>query len=213
MKAAATLAAVFVTGILTMPVIASPNEDSVVHDGVNHSVDDVIVEFGHPGTLSGPGNHVMDPLEVAIVKGGTVTFRTNGLGHGIVIYPVSKSTTREDIADDLCRDRPANCDPAIPAAQCARQILDAEGRLVIVVDAGTTAVPIDYEPGQVLSAGAGRFLTGTQEIVTPAGTTRVPGTLVRVRFNKHGRYLVVCMNRAHAVNECMFGFVDVTSPD
>ena len=54
--------------------------------------------------------HILDPNEVTIFKGGTVTFTVHGMGHGIAIYPVSKNTTRVDIAEDLCQG------PAGPAA-------------------------------------------------------------------------------------------------
>jgi hypothetical protein len=30
-----------------------------------------------------------------------------------------------------------------------------------------------------------------------------------VRFDSNGRYLVICMNRSHALNDHMFGFVNV----
>ena len=35
------------------------------------------------------------------------------------------------------------------------------------------------------------------------------GTRLQVRFEKSGRYLVVCMNRGHYLANWMFGFVTV----
>lgn len=213
MKPATTLAAVAVVfGILAaLPIVASTNQDPTPQDLTDQpAAVSPVVEFGHPDILSGTSNHVMVPKEVTIFKGGTVTFRTNGGGHGIAIYPVSKNTRREDIADDLCQDRPADCDPMIPAPRCKRTIIDRDDRLVIAIEAGGPADRIDYEPGQVLSVGTGAFLIGTAETGTPP--VRTPGTRVRVRFEEDGRYLVICMNRPHAVNECMFGFVNVTTP-
>ena len=35
------------------------------------------------------------------------------------------------------------------------------------------------------------------------------GQLISYRFLKTGRYLVICMNRTHFLNDWMFGFVDV----
>lgn len=213
MKPAATLAALVVSGILVgLPIVASTSEDPGQQDLTDQpaDVDPVVVDFGHPDVLSGTGNHVVVRNEVTVVKGRTVTFRMNGAGHGIAIYPVSKNTTREDIVDDLCQDRPADCDPTIPPAQCYREIFDRDGRLVVVIEAGGPAIRIDYEPGRVLSVGSGAFLIGTAEAGTPP--VRTPGTLVRVRFEEDGRYLVICMNRPHAVNACMFGFVNVTTP-
>jgi len=32
---------------------------------------------------------------------------------------------------------------------------------------------------------------------------------VRYRFADHGRYLVICINRVHSINDWMFGFVNV----
>lgn len=217
MKPAATLAAVVVSGILAaLPIVGSTNQDPVQRDLTDQpAVDDPEMQFGHPEILSDTLNLVVfhrdgdeDRNEVTILKGGTVTFRMNGPGHGIAIYPVSKNTTHEDIAEQLCQGPPPDCDPRLPPAQCARKIVDGDGRLVIVIEQGTTANPIDYGPDRVLSVGAGRFLAGTAG--SPGATT--PGTLVRVRFEEDGRYLVVCMNRAHAANACMFGFVNVTTP-
>lgn len=206
MKPTATLAAVVVSGIVAaLPIVASTNQDAVPQDARPAAADPVVVDFGHPEILTGPDNLVMVENEVEVPKGETVTFRTNGPGHGIAIYPVSKNTTRKAIAEQLCQGPPPDCDPALPPAQCSRKIVDGDGRLVIDIEQGTTANPIDYGPDRVLSVGAGRFLTGTAG--TPPATTA--GTLVRVQFKKHGRYLVVCMNRAHAANACMFGFVNV----
>ena len=35
----------------------------------------------------------------------------------------------------------------------------------------------------------------------------------RYQSNKTGRYLVICMNRAHSLNDHMFGFVNVVGGD
>lgn len=51
------------------------------------------------------------------------------------------------------------------------------------------------------SAGTAQLLTGSTE------TT--PGTRVRHRFAEDGRYLVICINRVHSINDWMFGFVNV----
>jgi hypothetical protein len=50
---------------------------------------------------------------------------------------------------------------------------------------------------------AGVFLTGT--------TATTAGTQLQVRFEKSGRFLVVCMNRNHYLSNWMFGFVNVTA--
>jgi len=63
------------------------------------------------------------------------------------------------------------------------------------------------EPGRLMSAGGVQFLNGG---TTPTGTTSTGGQLVTYRFLKTGRYLVICMNRNHFLNDWMFGFVNVT---
>jgi hypothetical protein len=42
----------------------------------------------------------------------------------------------------------------------------------------------------------------------PAGPTS-NGQLITYQFLKTGRYLVICMNRTHHLNDWMFGFVNV----
>ena len=37
----------------------------------------------------------------------------------------------------------------------------------------------------------------------------VRGQLITYRFDHPGRYLVICMNRSHFLNDWMFGFVNV----
>jgi hypothetical protein len=49
----------------------------------------------------------------------------------------------------------------------------------------------------------GVFLTGT--------TATTTGTQLQVRFEKSGRFLVVCMNRGHYLASWMFGFVNVAA--
>ena len=50
-------------------------------------------------------------------------------------------------------------------------------------------------------------MTGTAfSTTTLVGT---PGQRIQVRFDRTGRYLVICMNRSHALNDHMFGFVNV----
>lgn len=53
---------------------------------------------------------------------------------------------------------------------------------------------------------AGAFLAGTAPPATP-------GNRIQVRFQKTGRFLVICMNRGHSLNDHMFGFVNVVDDD
>jgi hypothetical protein len=254
------------------------------------AVQDATVNFGQPQNQtpdnpSPPGagaavTHFLMPNDVTINKGATVTFVVNGGGHGIAIHPVSKDTTREDIAEVLCdgnnhetgagneiADRKARfvvCNGAIVTKgvmidgflkdvtgtqNLEYEIRDGKERLII--DTGfnvnfpaitTPATPAivknnprvdDTEHTVRLFATSGRppagesavtalnaaglatgggFLTGSAPAVAPA-TVGTPGNRIQVRFSKTGRFLVICMNRAHSLNDHMFGFVNVVDAD
>jgi hypothetical protein len=47
---------------------------------------------------------------------------------------------------------------------------------------------------------------GTPTTIPP---TVGPGNRIQVRFEEKGRYLVICQNRGHSLNDHMFGFVNV----
>ena len=173
---------------------------------------DAVVLFGpsHPQPAA-PGNHVLVPDEVTILKGGTVTFQVNGGGHGVAIYPVFKHTTRADIEDDLCPDGPGAPFCVGPTANPAFLITDGKGDLI--VDTGVFAgVPFyDYAPARVLAAigGSAVFLNGSTDPAVAPPPPPAPGVRLQHRFEKTGRFLVICMNRSHAINDYMFGFVNV----
>jgi hypothetical protein len=75
---------------------------------------------------------------------------------------------------------------------------------VLVAQANVTNAHPDNRvwspPGRLMSAGGQQFLLGSNN---PAGQ------LLTYRFLKTGRYLVICMNRVHFLNDWMFGFVNV----
>jgi hypothetical protein len=54
-----------------------------------------------------------------------------------------------------------------------------------------------------------RFHLGT----TPPGGARPIAEQIRVAFPKKGRYLAICMNRAHSFNDWMFAFIDLVGSD
>jgi plastocyanin len=102
---------------------------------------------------------------------------------------------------------------------------DPTNRLLGTSGAVRTCGPGESEPtcdSSVLAAnGAGGFLTGNV-IAIPANPTATPptaavaqaiGNRIVYQFNKTGRYLVICMNRAHSLNDHMFGFVNVVGDD
>ena len=176
---------------------------------------DAVVQFGpgHPQPPV-PASHVLVPDEVTILKGGTVTFQVNGGGHGVAIYPVSKHTTREDIVADLCPTGPG-CPQA--SAFPPFFITDGKGDTVVHIDAFLpAAVPFfDDATARVLAAigGSAVFLNGSTAAPVPPATVPAPGVRLQHRFEKAGRYLVICMNRFHAINDHMFGFVNVVGDD
>jgi plastocyanin len=224
------------------------------------------VNFGQPqpqtpdaAPVGAAVTHFLDPNDLTIVKGDSVNFIVNGGGHGIAIHPVSKKTTRADIAEDLCdgnnneandannpaanrRARAAVCNGAVvttatingtPTAVTGTQNLEymiTDGKDNLIIDSGFN-VPAagannprldDTEhthrllgtsgrsgAGDTTAPGAnpaGAFLTGTAPPATP-------GNRIQIQFAKTGRYLVICMNRGHSLNDHMFGFVNVVGDD
>ena len=176
------------------------------------------------GAIGGPADpcsyklHVLTPEEVTIAKGGQVTFQIHGGGHAFAIYEVSKDTKREELGQYLC----AGTDPAeiadpslhpcnlLPANADAKHIVkDGRRHVVLVAQANLNNVHPEnrvwYEPGRLMSAGGMQFLNGG---TVPAGPTS-NGQLLTYRFLQTGRYLVLCMNRVHFLNDWMFGFVNV----
>jgi hypothetical protein len=225
---------------------------------------DWVVNFAQPLPQSSPAavTHFLLPDDLTIHKGDTVTFVVNGAGHGIAIHPVSKKTTRADIAEDLCQGPAgtAENDRAARTTVCngtATTMVTINGTAVLVVGtqnldynitdgkddliihtgfnvnipatATTPAIVItnprvdDAEhthrllatSGSVTGATtapnnnpSGAFLTGSAP-----GNPPTPGNRIQVRFQKTGRCLVICMNRGHALNDHMFGFVSVVGGD
>jgi hypothetical protein len=176
------------------------------------------------GGIGGPGDpcsyliHHLTPEETTIGKGGEVTFQIHGGGHGLAIYEVSKKTTRQDLGQFLCPGvdpatvtNPADlrCNLSADNANARHIVLDGKSDVVLVADVNATNAHPDNriwsEPGRLMSAGAHQFLNGG---TIPAGPTS-NGQLLTYRFEKTGRYLVICMNRVHFLNDWMFGFVNV----
>ena len=68
-------------------------------------------------------------------------------------------------------------------------------------------------PAAIAGNRAGALLTGTAFNPTATPPVATPGNRIQVRFNKTGRFLVICMNRAHSLNDHMFGFISVVDDD
>jgi hypothetical protein len=176
------------------------------------------------GAIGGPADpcayklHVLTPEEVTIRKGGEVTFQIHGGGHAFAIYEVSRDTKRDELGQYLCRgEDPANiadptlhpCNLLAANADAAHRIKDGDRDVVIVARPNLTNVHPDnrvWSPeNRLMSAGGMQFLNGG---TIPAGPTS-NGQLITYQFLKSGRYLVICMNRVHFLNDWMFGFVNV----
>jgi plastocyanin len=227
------------------------------------------VNFGQPqpqtpdaAPVGAAVTHFLDPNDLTIVKGDSVNFIVNGGGHGIAIHPVSKKTTRADIAEDLCdgnnneandannpaanrRARAAVCNgtvttPAVingvPVIVVGTQNLDymiTDGKDNLIIEPGFN-VPAagannprldDTEHTHRLLGTSGRSTAGDTTGLAairdnPAGAfltgSAAPATVgnrINVQFLKTGRYLVICMNRGHSLNDHMFGFVNVVGDD
>ncbi len=170
-------------------------------DPVDGAPAEALVIFG-----AGPApSHELSPNEVTINKGGTVAFQVAGGGHRIAMYPVHISTTREDIEEDLF----PNCVALAPGdadglCDATSQYLVTDGQGKLIIDTGTNPpdAVVDDPTDRLL------FLTGFNNGVLTAGTT------VEYRFEKTGRYLVICANRGHFIlTPFMFGFVNVVGGD
>jgi plastocyanin len=109
---------------------------------------DAVVQFGQGQPQGSPAavTHFLDPDDVTVDEGGTVTFVVNGGGHGVALYRVDKKTTRADIAADLCQGPPGTaendraaratvCNAAAGTANKAYQLTDADGDVVVEVPA------------------------------------------------------------------------------
>jgi hypothetical protein len=179
--------------------------------------DNPAVAIGGPADPCSYKIHFLTPEEVTVRKGGEVSFQVHGGGHAIAIYEVSKNTTRDELGQFLCAgfDPQTISDPhAHPCsslntgaanAAAIHNVFDGRGDVVIVTAPGGPAHPnnrVWYEPGRLMMAGGHQFLLGTN---APAGQ------LFTYRFEKTGRYLVICANRSHFLNDWMFGFVNVTN--
>lgn len=186
---------------------------SALGQGSDKAPADVIVQFGSPTILAGGAtNQVVVPDEVTVRKNGSVTFIVNGPGHGIAIYPVSKDTTRDDITEQLCPHDPvtnACTDPGF--ANADHKIHDGKGNVIIQTDTNPPVARIDDPTDRLFATSirvdnvATPFLTGT----SAPGFATNPGTALQYQFTATGRYLVMCVNRAHGLSSWMFGFVNV----
>ena len=231
---------VAVVATLAFPTAGRANDKDKGKDkdkGRAVAVQNAVVDFGEPQPQGTPAaaTHFLKPVggvkdgEATILKDGTVTFRVNGGGHGVSVYRVSKDTTRDDIigtGDGLCPTR-SGCLAAFIAA--AHTITDGKGNVVVdigdnppfgrVDDAarilvGTTAlIPAVDAAGKPILDAAGNQVQVAGIFHQGTAATRAVAEQIRVKFTKNGRYLVICMNRNHSINDHMFSFVNVVGDD
>jgi hypothetical protein len=226
----------FTTVLITAMIALAPG--SSMADDNSKPTKDASVDFGgvptgplgpppclQTGAIGGPADpcayklHHLTPEEATVSKGGQVTFQIHGGGHAPAIYEVDKNTTRDALGQYLCAGMDPetiaapsglNCNLSVSNANAAHTIKDAKGDVVIQVSPNITNAHPDnrvwYEPGRLMSAGGRQFDNGG---TIPAGPNS-DGELITYRFLKTGRYLVICMNRTHSLNDWMFGFVNVT---
>ena len=176
-------------------------------------VQELLVDFGRPGTTGGtPANHFIDFTNGTVVnKGGTVVFRPNQGGHGVSVYAVSENTTADDIRAALCPQR-STCDAAFIAG--AHVIIDGRGEVVAETGTNPPFARVD-DAGRILvgtAAQAANTAPGRFHQGVPANAANGPEQ-IRIKFSKTGRYLAICMNRNHSINDWMFGLFDVVEPE
>ena len=167
----------------------------------------VVVNFGDPDfSVVPPANHVLIPDDAAVGKDGTVTYVVNGGGHGIALYPVSDNTTRDEITSQLCAHVAGACgDPAFANGDVT--IRDGKNDVIIMSGTNPPFFRLDDPTNRLFATSiqigsvGGAFLAGA--------TPTAAGTQLQVRFPTKGRYLAVCMNRNHFLNDWEFGFVSV----
>jgi hypothetical protein len=207
-----TAATVFVVAASLATAVRAKDGKDGDKDKDKAAAQEVIVDFGAAGQ-AGAANHFLVPDEAFVTKGGTVVFRVNGGGHGVSIYRVSRNTVRDDIQMGLCAAR-TGCS----AAQIAENHVIRDGDGHVVVESGTDPPFQRLDDADRILVGTaaqatgedpGRFHNGAPIPATPtlAGQS---SERIRIKFLKNGRYLAICMNRAHSVNDWMFGFINVT---
>jgi len=166
-------------------------------DGNNH-------ETGH-------GNEAADRIARAVVCNGAVVTPA-------VINGISVNVTGTNNLDYIVTDAKGNvvidpgfnvniaATPTTPAIVIVNPRLDdptSSPRLL----ATSGASPGDVNnPAAIATNRAGAFLTGTANPATA-------GNRIQVQFNHTGRFLIICMNRVHSLNDHMFGFVTVVGGD
>jgi plastocyanin len=177
---------------------------------------------------TGPGHEITDRrARAAVCNGAAVTtgvlidgFLKNVTGTQNLDYEITDGSHslvihtgfNVNFPADPATNTPAivKNNPRVDDTDHSERLLGTSGR----PPAGESAVTAVNAAGL---ASAGGFLTGSAPAPapTPANPNPVgtPGNRIQVKFTKTGRFLVICMNRAHSLNDHMFGFVNVVGDD
>jgi plastocyanin len=155
---------------------------------------------------TGAGNEAADRIaRSAVCNGAAVT--------AVVINGIPVNVTGTNNLDYIVRDAKGDViiDPGFnvtipttpPIVLNNPRLDDPMSSLRLLATSG--ASPGDtLNPAAIAGNRAGAFLTGTALTPAPAA-----GHRIQVQFTRTGRFLVICMNRAHSLNDHMFGFVSV----
>jgi plastocyanin len=160
---------------------------------------------------TGPGNEAADRIARAVVCNGAVVTPA-------VINGISVNVTGTNNLDYIVTDAKGNVviEPGfnvnIAATPTTQAILIVNPRVDAPTSSPRLLATSGASPGDVNNPAAiatnrnGAFLTGTANPATA-------GNRIQVQFNHTGRFLIICMNRAHSLNDHMFGFVTVVGGD
>jgi len=166
------------------------------------------------GTNNETGNVVVDRRNRAAVCNGTVVT-------SVVINGVPVNVTGTQNLDYMIHDAGHDGDnvvidsgfnvnvpatPTTPAIVRNNPRLDDTSHSVRLLGTSGNSDGDVSNPAAIAGNRAGAFLTGS---ALPA----TAGQRITVQFTKTGRFLVICMNRAHSLNDHMFGFVSVVGDD
>ena len=171
-----------------------------------HEVDEDTTRDDIADDLCQGGANEADRVGRAQVCNGTVATGVTNPTTGAAIIGTQNLRYRiTDADDDLIIDTGFNPpNPRVDDPVHSHRLLSTSGRYPGVAD-GSNTPPASGNP-------AGAFLVGTAAAVAPA-TGFVPGNRIQVTFEEEGRYLVICQNRGHSLNDHMFGFVTVVDDD
>jgi hypothetical protein len=110
---------------------------------------------------------------------------------------------REHLVIDVPENTATTPNPRVDDPEHSERLLATSGSVRVCGPGESEPACDSSAPG---ANPAGAFVAGSAPPATP-------GVRIRVQFLKSGRYLVVCENRGHLLNDHMFGFVNVVDND